>query len=139
MAETLVWKGRTSHITNLGTYILCALFCWLIVPIFIAIWKWYEIEGEQYELTNKRFKEIKGVLNLRTDQLELWRVKDIALIEPLFLRLFKLASIELHTDDITTPLVLIEAIPAADARILETLIREKVNQARIDTGRVVIS
>lgn len=140
MAETLIWKGRTSHFTNLRIYTLCALFCWLIVPVFYAIWKWYEIEGEQYELTNERFKEVKGVFNLRTDQLELYKVRDIALIEPLFLRIFKLASIELNTDDVTTPFVVIEAIPVSDAKRLENLIRDKANAARIARGiRGVIS
>ncbi len=138
-AERVIWRGRTSHVTNLGTYILCFLFCWLVIPIFIAIWKYIEVRGIQYELTNERFKESSGVLNLRFDELELYRVRDTALMQPIFLRLFGLASIELHTEDITTPLVVIAAIPADDAKRLHQVIRETVEKVKIDRGRIFIT
>jgi uncharacterized membrane protein YdbT with pleckstrin-like domain len=138
-SERVIWRGRTSHITNLGTYILCLLFFWLVIPIFVAIWKYIEVRGLQYELTNERFKESSGVLNLRFDELELYRVKDTALMQPIFLRLFGLASIELHTEDTTTPLVIIEAIPADDAKRLHRVIRETVEAVKISRGKIFMT
>jgi hypothetical protein len=37
MAEETIWRGTSSQLKNLGLFILCGLFCWLIVPIFIAL------------------------------------------------------------------------------------------------------
>ena len=134
MAEQIIWRGRTSHIINLGTYILCVLFCWLIIPIFIAAWKWLEVRGEQYVLTTERFKESTGVINTRADELELYRVKDTALIQPFFLRLFGLASVELRSTDLTTPIVMIEAIPLNDAKSLQSTIRVRAIAERQRLG-----
>src|SRR3954463_8493291 len=35
MPEETIWRGTASQLKNLGCFILCVLFCWLIVPIFI--------------------------------------------------------------------------------------------------------
>ncbi|MFZ2724648.1 MAG: PH domain-containing protein [Methylococcaceae bacterium] len=155
MADKSIWKGGVSQIINIFVYffcgisivflIICALavilsdtenskamiFIFpLIVPISIAAWKYYEVSCKKYELTEERFKENSGVFNLRQDELELYRVKDITLMQPIFLRLFKHASIELHTEDITTPLVLIEAIPIDEAKWLQRRIRERIEAMR---------
>lgn len=134
MAEQIIWRGRPSHITNLKYYTLGVLFCWLIVPIGVAFWKWLEVRGEQYVLTTERLKENTGVLNIRADELELYRVKDTALIQPLFLRLFGLASVELRSTDLTSPLALIEAIPINDAKSLQNTIRARAIAERQRLG-----
>jgi len=35
IAEEIVWRGTSSQWRNFGVYLLCGLFCWLIVPIFL--------------------------------------------------------------------------------------------------------
>ena len=71
----------------------------------------------------------------RTDELELYRVKDTAYEQPFFLRLFSLANIILTTSDVSTPQVMIDAIPAEEARQLRETIRICVEQSR-DRTRV---
>jgi hypothetical protein len=53
----------------------------------------------------------RGILSKRHDGLELYRVDDALLIEPILLRLVGKGNIELVTSDRTTPNMVIEAIP----------------------------
>jgi uncharacterized membrane protein YdbT with pleckstrin-like domain len=113
--EKDIWSGRPSQIANLGTFILCGLFCWLIVPIFIALKAWLHVKTQKYEVTNQRIRTTIGILSKRTDELELYRVKDTTLLRPFFLGLFGLATIEIATSDRSTPYVYLKAIKGADA------------------------
>jgi uncharacterized membrane protein YdbT with pleckstrin-like domain len=131
--EEEVWSGTPSQVVNLGTFIICGLFFWLVFPLFIILWKWLVVKNIKYELTSQRLQTRHGVLNKKTDQLELYRVKDYKLVQPLFLRLFSLGNIVLETSDRSSPIVLIEAVPGAEA------LREKVRlhvEARRDSKRV---
>ena len=73
MAEETVWRGTSSQWKNFGVYILCALFCWLIVPIFIALARYLQTKNKVYALTTERLKITEGVFNKVTDTLELYR------------------------------------------------------------------
>jgi len=42
------------------------------------------VRGRDYELTEERFKERSGVFNIRYDELELYRIKDITFMQPFF-------------------------------------------------------
>jgi uncharacterized membrane protein YdbT with pleckstrin-like domain len=127
-AEQTVWKGRSSQVTHLGLYLLCFLTSWLVVPIFIALWKWLELRSFVYELTTERLKQTSGVFSTRTDELELYRVKDIAREQPFFLRMFGLANVILDTSDKTTPRVVLPGIRDADQ--LANSIRQHVEIQR---------
>jgi hypothetical protein len=37
VAEEIVWRGTSSQWKNFGVYLICGLFCWLIVPVFFAL------------------------------------------------------------------------------------------------------
>ena len=127
-AEQSVWKGRSSQVTHLGLYLVCFLTCWLVVPILIALWKWIQLRCLVYELTTERLKQTSGVFSKRVDELELYRVKDIALEQPFLLRLFSLANIILDTSDKTTPRVVLQGIPEAQG--LADEIRQHVETQR---------
>ncbi|MDP3843271.1 MAG: PH domain-containing protein [Oxalobacteraceae bacterium] len=130
--EQAVWSGTPSQVVNLGTYILCILFLWLVIPAFILLWKWLVVRNTQYELTTQRLRLRTGVLNKETSALELYRVKDFTVDQPLFLRLFSVANIILETSDKSHPTVVIRAVP--DAEALASTIREHVEVMR--RGRV---
>src|SRR6266571_2581160 len=115
MAEETVWRGTSSQWKNFGLYILCALFCWLIVPIFIALARYLQTKNKVYELTSERLKITEGVFSKVTDTLELYRVKDLEMRQPFWYRLFRLENVILNTSDVNTPLIFIEAIPHAVA------------------------
>lgn len=111
MAEESVWRGSSSQWKNLGVFILCGLFCWLIVPIFIALARYLQTKCKIYELTTERLKITQGVFSKVTDTLELYRVKDLETRQPFLHRLVGLENILINTSDLSTPFVLVEAIP----------------------------
>ena len=91
--EKEVWFGNPSQVVNLGTFILLGLFFWLVIPLLVILWKWLAIKNTKYELTTERLKTRHGVLNKKTDELELYRVRDYNYEQPFFLRLFSLGNI----------------------------------------------
>jgi len=74
-----------------------------------------------YTLTEKTLQVSTGILFRRTDNLELFRVKDHVVTEPLLLRLFGLMHLELLTTDLTNPITVLRAIPRSD---ITEIIRE---------------
>jgi uncharacterized membrane protein YdbT with pleckstrin-like domain len=113
MAEEIVWRGSSSQWKNLGVFILCGLFCWLIVPIFIALARYLQTKCKIYELTTERLKTTEGVFSKVTDTLELYRVKDLETRQSFLHRLVGVENIQINTSDISTPFVLVEAIPSS--------------------------
>src|ERR1700716_633728 len=113
MAEETVWRGRSSQWKNFGVFILCGLFCWLIVPIFIALARYLQTKCKIYELTTERLKITEGVFSKVTETLELYRVKDLETRQPFLYRLVGVENIHINTSDLTTPFVVVEAIPSS--------------------------
>jgi uncharacterized membrane protein YdbT with pleckstrin-like domain len=111
MAEETVWRGTSSQLKNLGVFILCVLFCWLIVPIFIGLTRYLKTKNHVFELTNERLKMTEGIFSKVTETLELYRVKDIEILQPFFSRMLGLENIKVNTSDLTTPVVFLEGIP----------------------------
>ena len=133
--ETEVWSGSPSQIVNLGGFIMCTLLCWLVIPIFVAFWRYLLVRSMRYELTTQRFRVTYGVLARTTEELELYRVKDSEFSQTLFQRLFGLGTIAMATSDESTPLALIACIPAGRAKELREQIRNLVEELR-DRKRV---
>jgi len=130
--ERTVWFGNPSQVINLGSYILLGLFFWLVIPLFIILWKWLVVKNTKYELTTERLRMRHGVLNKKLDELELYRVRDYKLDQPFFLRLFSLGNVILQTSDRTHPTVLIEAV--ANAEELREQLRTHVEACRMRKG-----
>jgi uncharacterized membrane protein YdbT with pleckstrin-like domain len=130
--ERTVWFGNPSQVINLGSYILLGLFFWLVIPLFVILWKWLVVKNTKYELTTERLRMRHGVLNKKLDELELYRVRDYKLDQPFFLRLFSLGNVILQTSDRTHPTVLIEAVPNAEE--LREQLRTHVEACRTSKG-----
>ena len=113
MAEEIVWRGSSSQWKNFGVYILSVLFCWLIVPIFIALVRYLQTKNKIYELTTERLKITEGVFSKVTDTLELYRVKDIETRQPFLYRLVRVENVQMNTSDTSSPFIFIQAIPCA--------------------------
>ncbi len=126
--ETIVWKGSPSQAINFGTYTLCVLLSPLIVPIFIFIWKWLEVRATIYELTNERLKMTSGLFTKKFEEIELYRVRDISMVQPFWYRLFGAGNITLLTADVSTPDVILEAIP--DPLTVREHLRQAVETVR---------
>jgi uncharacterized membrane protein YdbT with pleckstrin-like domain len=126
--EALVWSGSPAQIVNLPVFVVCVPLCWLVVPIFIALWKWLVVKNTRYELTTERLKLRAGVLNKVLDELELYRVRDYRLEQPFFLRIFGLGNIIIRTADNTHPVITLRAIRDGE-HVLE-LVRRYVEECR---------
>jgi uncharacterized membrane protein YdbT with pleckstrin-like domain len=130
--EKSLWKDSPSQVDNLGTFIICGFTFWLIIPIFYALYKFLQTKCHAYELTTERLKITKGILSKREDMLELYRVKDISIIKPFFLRIFNCANIILNTSDKSTPIIIIPAIPEPEK--VRELLRTHVETMRDRKG-----
>jgi uncharacterized membrane protein YdbT with pleckstrin-like domain len=113
VAEEIVWRGTSSQWKNFGVYLLCGLFCWLIVPIFFALVYYLQTRSKVFELTTQRLKITSGVFSKVTETLELYRVKDIETRQSFFSRLVGIENVQMTTSDASSPFVLIEAVPSS--------------------------
>src|SRR5262245_31450568 len=112
-AEEIVWRSTSSQWKNFGVYLLCGLFCWLIVPIFFALARYFQTKCKVFELTTQRFKITSGVFTKTTETLELYRVKDIETRQPFLSRLVGIVNVQMTTSDASSPTVLIDAVPSS--------------------------
>lgn len=148
-SETTLWKGHTSQWRHLGYYLLCLLLAigigvaaafsaglaaiGLVVPVGMAAGRWWLTRATVYELTTQRLKVTSGILTRKLDEVELFRVKDYSMEQPLLLRMLGLGNLTLITSDVTCPNVGLEAIPEVND------VREKLRnavQAERDRKRV---
>jgi uncharacterized membrane protein YdbT with pleckstrin-like domain len=109
-SDALIWQGSPSQLLNFPVFLVCALLFWLVVPIFVAIWKWLVVRNLRYELTTERLRVRSGVLNKDLEELELYRVRDYKLEQPLILRLFSLGNVTVTSTDLSQPTVTLRAI-----------------------------
>lgn len=112
VAEEIVWRGTSSQWKNFGVYLLCGLFCWLIVPVFFALAYYLQTRCKVFELTTQRLKITSGVFTKVTETMELYRVKDIETRQPFFSQLVGIENVQMNTSDASSPFVLIEAVPS---------------------------
>jgi len=133
--EQILWKGNPSQWNNLRTFILCGLFFWLVIPIFVAIWRYFDTKFTRFELTNERLKSRVGVITARHEELELYRVKDSTFTQTFLQRCFGLATIRLDSSDVSTPTSYISGIMAKEAKPLRETIR-RATERRRDKKRV---
>ncbi len=131
MPEETIWKGSSSQWKNfksVATLIIAApIATWLNVshqiPPWIylivaaaAIWvliRWIIIRSVVYEITNERLVITDGIFTRVTNTLELYRVRDMQIVQPLLLRFLKLHNISIITTDSTTPHYMLDFIPVS--------------------------
>jgi uncharacterized membrane protein YdbT with pleckstrin-like domain len=126
--EARVWVGSPSQWLNFWIFASCIL----IVTIPWAFWRWLALRCTRYEVTSERVFFSQGVFSRRTDCLELYRVRDIRIVEPFLLRIVGRGSVVMDTSDRTTPLFIFNAIPAPGQ--LADVLRENVEVCRRTKG-----
>jgi uncharacterized membrane protein YdbT with pleckstrin-like domain len=158
--ETTIWQGHPSQILNLPVFLLCGLAAAgllavaivfrenlgvpaayivagvALVPFAFAFVKWLQVKFQRYELTTERLRMRRGIFSRTTDEIELYRVKDYVLREPLSLRLWGVGDIALTTTDDANPTVLLRAVHQPEG--LRDQIRKHV-EARREVKRVRIT
>jgi len=151
--ESVIWEGSQSQIVNFGHFILVLIamiliillstvmparfkgftLLLLIIPVFYAVWKYLEIRFIHYKVTSQRIMASIGVFSKDIETMELYRVRDYELFQPLLMRLFGKGTIKIISADVSTPDFYIKAIP--NTKGLLDKIRTAV-EARRDTKRV---
>jgi uncharacterized membrane protein YdbT with pleckstrin-like domain len=129
--EILVWRGTPSHWVNFGAYFFCLLLAAAVVGVYFVLpvprtrwvfagfilpvgWffaRWIEVRTHQYEVTSERIRISTGLVSRMTTELELYRVRDYTVVEPLWLRMVGCGNLILQTADRTNPQVVLRAIP----------------------------
>jgi len=131
--ERIIFKGNPSQIPNIGYYLLCIILAPLLgLGVIMFLVRYLETRFTKFEITNERVIQQNGVLSRRTNETELYRVKDIILDEPFFLRIFGLSNILIVTSDRTSPLILVNAIE--NGGIIRRELREAVELRRDKKG-----
>lgn len=95
----------------------------MAIPPAWAAWKQALVRHTTYELTTERLRVTHGILSLEVDDIELYRVKDIHVRQPILQRACGLGSIVIWSSDVTLPRCRIHAQPIGVIRELREQIR----------------
>jgi uncharacterized membrane protein YdbT with pleckstrin-like domain len=141
--EESLWTGHPSQWIHFWYYLFCLVllggiavaatitapataglgYIALAFPVILWLLRWWVTRCTRYELTTQRLKIATGVLNRKHDELELYRVKDYSMEQPLFLRILGLGNLIMVTSDASTPTVALKAISGVET------VREKLRTA----------
>lgn len=127
--DDVIWSGKPSHIYHLSIYALCLFGSFLIAPAFFALWRYLVTENTIYVISEERIFFRTGIFTKKENEVELYRVKDYAVEQPFFLRLFDLYNVTIHTSDNNLPIAAFTAIP--DGYNVRDKIRNKVEELRL--------
>jgi uncharacterized membrane protein YdbT with pleckstrin-like domain len=116
--------------------IVFLLLAWWLSPLFLFFsfaiigMAWYRflyIRNSLYIITPEVIRISRGIFFKRTDQVEMFRVKDYIITQPFVLQLFHLMDLTLKSTDPENPVIWLRGIPESD--IIDT-IRDHVQEAR---------
>ena len=132
MPEETIWKGTSSQWKNCGAFAMLILSVPVSVGLhmrfrgtgiapwsyllFVAaalwtLWKWVQLKTTVFHLTTERLLTVSGLLTKVTDTLELYRVRDLKIVQPLTQRLLGLQNIDLFTSDASSAEVNLDFVP----------------------------
>lgn len=123
-SESILWKGTPSAALDFWVN----LSCLLVLPIPWALWRWFLRRNHVIEITTERVRVTTGILSKRTDELELYRVRDHTFLQPFLLRMFNRGTFVLNTADTSTPVVTLAGVPADEE--LRNSLRQAIEACR---------
>ncbi len=114
--EVTVHQTTPSQIVNLKHFVLAFLLAaaivavaiisgnllvlaGLVVPAIYAWWKWMEVNATKLTLTDQRLIVSTGIINKKTNETELYRVRDTTIEEPFWYRMFGVGNVIIYTTD----------------------------------------
>lgn len=158
---SLPWISRPSQVLNLTSYLITAIiistivyfepliysytpesishdtliqgigiFCGLLILSDLV--KYFSLRSNFYNITNDKIFIKKGILSSITENIEMYRVKDQTVIQPLGLRIFGLGNLVLITSDQTTPTITLSAV--RNVHTLVELIQQATLKSRKEHG-----
>jgi len=109
-----------------GTILLCAVGAGLL----IIGWRWLQNIATSYELTDQRLIIRTGILNKKTDEIELYRVKDVTVAYSIINQWADIGAISIRSSDPTSQGGVIVLRDVPQARAVREEMRTLVDQAR---------
>jgi uncharacterized membrane protein YdbT with pleckstrin-like domain len=101
---------------------------WLsLLTLIIAFYRFSYIRKVSYLITPEFVRVSQGIFFKRTDQVELFRVKDYIVTQSFLLQILGLMNLELRSTDPVNPIIWLCGIPHSD---LVDTIREHVQEGR---------
>jgi uncharacterized membrane protein YdbT with pleckstrin-like domain len=117
---------------HLYNYQITAILLVAVIALVYALYHYLIVNAATYTITNQRLISKIGLFNRATSEIELYRVKDVHLFEPLQLRMFGLGTIHLISSQKSSPLSELKAIK--DAVELREQLRHLVENRRNEKG-----
>ncbi len=118
--------------SNAKYFLLCLLTFWLIVPLLLFVYRYLLTDAHVYRLTDQRLRESTGLFSKKTEEVELYRVRDVGIEEPFIQRIFGRGRVVLQTSDLSAPALVLNAIP--DPLEVADLLRDQVERCRVAKG-----
>lgn len=132
LPEETIFETRPAVLASLGEWILAVITIGIAALIF-----WIRRASNRYRVTTRRIEYEKGLLSKRTDNLELYRIRDLAVVRPFFQRLVGTANIELITGDVTDPKLVLYGLKG-DVEGWFAMLRDATEAERVRRGRMVM-
>lgn len=95
-----------------GAFISLWMLLLLLLSAFFYILAWYHVAATEYRLTNERFFMTSGLIAVRRDEVELFRIKDVYVKQNFWERIFKIGNVTVLSSDDTTPHIEMRGIAA---------------------------
>ena len=119
-AETEIFEIRPSPWASPGEMIFGLVLSPVVVGLLLLAHVWVRTHSLRYRLSTQRFFVIRGLLSRQTDEVELFRIKDVTVRQSAMQRLFGVGTITLLTGDESTPQISLVGV-ARPAEIKDTI------------------
>jgi len=129
--ESELFDLRPLAVQGFGELTLCVLslgLAWLIY--------WLARRWTRYRITDQRIEVQTGVLDRRRETIELFRVQDFEIREPLFLRLRDAGSLVIRSMDPAEGEIELAAVPGVQ-EVYETLRRTSIDERNRNRVRLL--
>ncbi len=129
--EKELFDLRPLAVRGFGELLLCVLtvgLAWLVL--------WLMRRWTRYRITDQRIEVQTGVLDRRREAIELFRVQDFEIQEPLFLRLRDAGSLVIRSMDPAEGEIVLAAVPGVQ-EVYETMRRTSIDQRALHRVRLL--
>src|SRR5215204_6486450 len=114
--EVTIHQCTPSQIVNLSSFVFAILaaagvivlaivtetpilYVLLLLPVGYSFWKWLEVKSTRFTLTDQRLIVSTGIFTKKTNETELYRVRDTSIEEPFSYRMFGVGNVIIYSTD----------------------------------------
>jgi hypothetical protein len=104
--EYLMYELQPSQLLNVGWFVLPFVYLFafgfnlfILIPLFIAGYKYLEIATWTYQIYDDRIVEKKGIFDVRYEEMRYFRIKSIMSVEPFWMRIFGMGIIHVMSSE----------------------------------------